>query len=235
MPDTRERHHLALALAHRWFGYLETSWGDTETQLEIFVDDVVLSGRRGGIVFANDHASMRKWFDAIPDDTSAHRIIHHSWNDTGERSGILDFLVAYQVPGRDRPGGSVISYTTVVVFDDDGQARFARLDKTPVLPNEDPEYHPTWAEHRVLAAIHSALAGHHGDDGLAELARAVGGDAEVEVWAPVPAPARKYSAVILAKDERGDVRTSHWTFTDTPHSVLPVATSREPLPRSSRA
>ena len=217
------RKHAVLSLAHRWFAFLESSAGNVEAHLGIFANNVQLTGRRGQVRFAHGHYELEQWFRAIPDEISSHRILHSTWTEGDSQNGNLDFIVAYQTPtaGGD-VGGSVISYETVVSFEDD-VPRFLALDKTPILPNTSPRYAPTWAENRVLGFIHAVLAKQlthrEASSALGDISLA---DSVIEVWAPVPERSAAYDAFLTISTADGYVHTAGWRFHDDGDAAFPT-------------
>ncbi|RZL24657.1 MAG: hypothetical protein EOP31_14535 [Rhodococcus sp. (in: high G+C Gram-positive bacteria)] len=218
------RRYAALALAHRWFGFLETEWGETLEHLEMFDPSVTLSGRDGTVVFARDRDELRAWFAAVPDPTSSHHILHSVWTDGGPDGGSLSFVVAYQAPREDLPPvGSIIRYTTTVTFHG-GTARFAALDKTPVLPNTEPNYQASWAAHRAQAYLYTLLSAPDLNPSAAETLGSPG-DAVIQAWAPAPAPASSYTATIIVQEQNCGPRVSRWQFEDSWDAALPTPVS----------
>ncbi|OZE79168.1 hypothetical protein CH304_19515 [Rhodococcus sp. 15-649-1-2] len=226
------RRYAALALAHRWFAFLETEWGNLPDHLEIFDSSVTLSGRRGTVAFARDRNELVSWFAAVPDDTSSHHLLHSVWTDGGPDVGSLSFVVAYQAPKGDLPAaGSIIHYTTSVAFRS-GAARFVALDKTPVLSDTDPVYQPSWAAHRAQAYLYTLLAS---PDLNPDLAQALGApdNAVIRAWSVGAAPANSYAVTIAVQEPEFELRAAHWQFDDSRDALLPTPVSTPHLHRIS--
>lgn len=225
------RRYAALALAHRWFAFLETEWGDLPGHLEMFDSSVTLSGRRGTVAFARDRNELVSWFAAVPDATSSHHLLHSVWTDGGPDAGSLSFVVAYQAPKGDLPAaGSIIHYTTSVAFRN-GAARFVALDKTPVLSDTDPVYQPSWAAHRAQAYLYTLLASPDLDP---DAAQAVGhpDDATIRAWsAGTMGPAGSYAVTIAVQERDSEPRVARWHFDDSRDALLPTPVSTPHLHR----
>jgi hypothetical protein len=234
MTGMSRRSHAALSLAHRWFAFLESPAGNLEEHLDLFEDNVQLTGRRGEVRFAHGHQELAQWFRAVPDEVSSHRILHSNWLERTGVEGTLDFLVAYQAPTADGSvGGSIIRYQTVVSFVDESP-RFAALDKTPILPNTKREYAPTWAEHRVSGFVHALLGKQltHAEaaDALGDLTK---GASKVDVWAPAPELSPTYDAFLTIGTADGNFRTAAWRFQDDGDTAFPAPLQIAPLRRST--
>ncbi len=220
------RHHLALHLAHRWFAFLESEGGDIDAHLEMFHPRVRLSGRRGDHVFADDRASLLRWFASVPEEVSSHHIIHSSFVAGEGGVGQLSMVVAYQAPQPDGMRGSIISYETTVEFVDEG-ARFLSLDKTPILANASSEYHTSWAANRVLALVHAELAS---TDQTNTVLSGVLGCSVSKVMAVSVAQegARDYHAVVTAIGGASNgVRVVRLALLDDLKSIVPIITRIE--------
>ncbi|MFJ4107768.1 hypothetical protein [Oerskovia enterophila] len=225
MTDTAARRkHAALALAHRWFAFLETDWGNTPDHMTMFEPAVTLTGHHGGVTFAHSHESLQRWFEAVPDATSAHHMLHAVWSEAGAGSGGLSFVVAYQTPTLDGVAGAIIKYDTVITFRD-GQARFVALDKTPVLPDTDPVYQPSWAAHRVGGLIHSALANPKDQPIFVAALGPLTSTADVKVWAPSSAPASSYTAYVTIRGQNASPRTVRIALLDNADATHPTVSS----------
>lgn len=186
------QYHVALHLAHRWFAYLEAPGGDLDTHLTMFHPQVELSGHRRSRLFAHDHESLKAWFAAVPDEVSSHHIVHstYSTSNDGSDDGLLNMVVAYQVPAKSGVHGSIISYQTRIEFIPGG-ARFIAIDKTPILPNMKPDYETSWAANRVLALMHATLGGTAMSD--SKLRAALGDNVHrVFVHTTAPKPTRRW-------------------------------------------
>jgi hypothetical protein len=226
------RDHATLSLAHRWFAFLESSAGNVEEHLGLFVKNVQLTGRRGQVRFAHGHNELAQWFRAVPDEISSHRILHCTWKEGTGAEGNLDFIVAYQTPTADGGvGGSVISYQTVVSFADD-VPRFVALDKTPILPNTRHEYSPTWAEHRVYGFVHAVLGKQLTHQEAADAFRDISlAGSRVKVWAPVPEGSTAYDAFLTIGTADGSLHTAGWRFHDDGDAAFPFPQQIAPLRR----
>jgi hypothetical protein len=234
MTGMSRRSHAALSLAHRWFAFLESSAGNLEEHLDLFEDNVQLTGRRGEIHFAHGRQELAQWFRAVPDEVSSHRILHSNWTERTGVEGTLDFLVAYQTPTADGSvGGSIISYQTVVSFADE-IPRFVSLDKTSILPNTKRDYAPTWAEHRVSGFVHAllgkALTHAEAAGALRDLTK---GASNVDVWAPAPERFPTYDAFLAIGTADGNFHTAAWRFQDDGDTAFPAPLQIVPLRRST--
>lgn len=234
MTGMSRRSHAAFSLAHRWFAFLESPAGNVEEHLDLFEDNVQLTGRRGEVHFAHGHLELAQWFRAVPDEVSSHRILHSNWTERTGVEGTLDFLVAYQTPTADGSvGGSIISYQTVVAFADE-IPRFVALDKTPILPNTKRVYAPTWAEHRVSGFVHALLGKQliHAEaaDALRDLTE---GAPKVHVWAPAPERSPAYDAFLTIGNPDGNFHTAAWRFQDDGDTAFPAPLQIAQLRRST--
>ncbi|MFJ5956466.1 hypothetical protein ACIQC5_10950 [Paenarthrobacter sp. NPDC092416] len=234
MIRTSDKFHAALSLAHRWFAFLETPAGNVEEHLGLFAKDVQLTGRRGQVCFAHGRAELERWFGAVPEEISSHRIIHSTWTDGEGEVGKLDFVVAYQATtAHGGVSGSIISYETVISFAND-QPHFLALDKTPILPNARKEYAPTWAEHRVLGFVHAALSGQLTSQAATDaLHLALSAGSNVGVWAPAPELSRVYDAFLTVGTSEGNVYTAWWRFHDDGDAAFPALERTAPLRRQT--
>jgi hypothetical protein len=221
LHQQRQRHHLALHLAHRWFAFFEAQGGDLDAHLALFHPQVRLSGRGGSHVFAREHASLRAWFAAVPDAASSHHIVHSDYATAEGGDGLLKMVVAYQAPAGDAMHGAIISYATRIEFAPDG-ARFVALDKTPVLGNTRLNYETSWATNRVLARVHAGLGGIADPDrqlraALGEGARQV----SAQVVAAEGSPAYQALVTSIGGDPAG-VRAVRLDLTDDVRAAMPV-------------
>jgi len=228
--DIALRNHAALSLAHRWFAFLESSAGNVEEHLGIFMNDVRLTGRGGQVRFAQGHGELAQWFRAVPDEISSHRILHSTWTEGPGGNGTLNFVVAYQAPAADGGvGGSVMSYETAVSFEDE-RPRFVALDKTPILANTRNEYAPTWAEHRVHGFVHAVLGKqlthHKAAEAFSDISAA---GSVIEVWAPVPERSTAYDAYVTIGTPDGSFHAAGWRFHDDGDAAFPVPEQIGPL------
>lgn len=234
MTGVSRSSHAALSLAHRWFAFLESPAGNLGEHLDLFEDNVQLTGRRGEVHFAHGHQELAQWFRAVPDEVSSHRILHSNWTERTGVEGTLDFLVAYETPTADGSvGGSIISYQTVVSFADE-IPRFAALDKTPILPNTKRVYAPTWAEHRVSGFVHALLGKQltHAEAGDA-LRDFTTGASRVDVWAPVPERSPTYDAFLTIGTADGNFHSAAWRFQDDGDTAFPTPMQIAPPRRST--
>lgn len=211
------RRHAAFGLLHRWFAFLESPWGAMQPHLDMFEERTRLTGRRGEVVFADDRRRLREWFTSIPEPTSAHHVLHAVWDDQTPSRGTLSFVVAYQSPSPSGTSGSIISYQTEIRFAD-GVARFAALDKTPILADTDPVYRPTWAEHRVAALIHTRLSG---SGPVASIVPGLRPGDHFDVVAEVGAPCSAYVATVIRRPTPNSVETHRIRLRDDVDAVLP--------------
>ena len=193
-PPMKDRHHVALHLAHRWFAFLEAPGGNLDSHLKMFHPQVRLSGHRRSHLFAQDHESLVTWFAAVPDAISSHHIVHSNYSTAENGDGLLNMVVAYQAPGQLEMRGSIISYETRIEFPA-GSPRFSSLDKTPILPNKRHEYETSWSTNRVLTWVHAELGGITDSDG--QLRSALGSNVQ-QISAQVTAPegSRAYEALV---------------------------------------
>ncbi len=226
------RHHVALHLAHRWFAFLEAAGGDLATHLAIFNPQVRLTGSLARHLFANDHASLKAWFAAVPDEVSSHHILHSTYSTTNEGRvdghGLLDMVIAYQSPAGSSMHGSIISYQTRVEFTPEG-ARFIALDKTPILGNTRADYQTSWATNRVLALVHAALGGIKGSDG--RLSTALGDNVHhVAACATALEASSRYDAVVTCSGGNpAEIRVLHLMLKDDGKSGMPQIEAISPL------
>ncbi|KQR74425.1 hypothetical protein ASF98_21910 [Arthrobacter sp. Leaf337] len=202
--------------------------------LDLFENNIQLTGRLGEVQFAHGHLELAQWFRTVPDEVSSHRILHSNWTERTGAEGTLDFLVAYQTPTADgSAGGSVISYQTTVSFADE-IPRFVALDKTPILPNTKRVYAPTWAEHRVSGFMHALLGTQltHAEaaDALCDITDGV---SKVDVWAPVPERSPVYDAFLTIGTADGNFHTAAWRFHDDGDTAFPAPLQIAPLSRST--
>lgn len=194
--ELRQQHD-ALHLAHRWFAFFEAPGRALEPHLEIFSHEVRLSGHQGRHVFADDRQSLADWFDTVPDERSAHHILHATFEPAPPGQSLLNMLVAYQAERSEGVRGAIIRYETHLSHDREG-ARFRALDKTPILPDTRAAFEPSWAANRVLALVHATQAGHsRGDPRL----RAVlsPGTSPVQVRADAAEGSTRYQAMLNAR------------------------------------
>ncbi|MDC8746755.1 hypothetical protein NY751_11860 [Xanthomonas campestris] len=220
-PALTQQQHAALHLAHRWFAFLEAPGGDLQDHLTLFHPEVRLTGRRGGYLFAQDHASLSAWLSAVPDAISSHHIVHSTYTTDEHGAGLLNMVVAYQAPGATGTHGSIISYETRIAFDAP-LARFVMLDKTPILPNTRPQYAPSWATNRVLALVHGTLAGLTAPNN--DLVRALGGDVRhVHAEAMATEGSHAYSAIVTTRGAHpAGIRVTHLALMDDVKGPVPT-------------
>lgn len=190
--------HDALHLAHRWFAFFEAQGSALEPHLRIFDPQVRLSGHRGHHLFADDRDSLAAWFATVPGERSAHHILHATFAPAPQGQSRLNMLVAYQAMRPEGVQGAIIRYETELSHGPEG-ARFLTLDKTPILPDTQAIFAPSWAANRVLALAHAALAELPGSD--ARLREALGtATSQLQVQANVPEGSPTYRALLSAAD-----------------------------------
>ncbi|WP_118137023.1 hypothetical protein [Oceanicella sp. SM1341] len=194
--DRLRAQHDALHLAHRWFAFFEAPGGDLERHLEIFDPQVRLSGHQGRRLFADDRDSLAAWFSTVPGERSSHHILHATFESAPRRQSRLNMLVAYQAVRPEGVQGAIIRYETELSHGPGG-TRFLALDKTPILPDTQANFAPSWAANRVLALAHAALAELPGSD--ARLRETLGAStSQLQVRANVPEGSPRYHALLSA-------------------------------------
>ncbi|WP_335948198.1 hypothetical protein [Salipiger bermudensis] len=194
--DQMRAQHDALHLAHRWFAFFEAPGSPLETHLEIFDPQVRLSGQQGRRLFADDRDSLAAWFATVRGERSSHHILHAAFETAPQGTSRLNMLVAYQAMRPEGVQGAIIRYETELSHGPDG-ARFHSLDKTPILPDTQAHFAPSWAANRVLALAHAALAELPESD--ARLREALGAStSQLQVQANVPEGSLHYHALLSA-------------------------------------
>ncbi|OCX65693.1 hypothetical protein BFP70_08745 [Thioclava sp. SK-1] len=196
--DQLRSQHDALHLAYRWFAFFEAPGSALAPHLEIFDPQVSLSGHQGRHLFADDRDSLATWFATVPGERSAHHILHATFEPAPRGQSRLNMLVAYQAVRPTGVQGAIIRYETELSHRPEG-ARFLSLDKTPILPDTQAIFAPSWAANRVLALAHAALAELLESD--ARLREALGAaTSQLQVQANVPEGSPKYRALLSATD-----------------------------------
>ncbi|WP_370159878.1 hypothetical protein, partial [Salipiger bermudensis] len=194
--DQMRAQHDALHLAHRWFAFFEAPGSPLETHLEIFDPRVRLSGQQGRRLFADDRDSLAAWFATVPGERSSHHILHATFDPAPQGTSRLNMLVAYQAIRPTGVQGAIIRYETELSHGPAG-ARFHSLDKTPILPDTQAHFAPSWAANRVLALAHAALA--ELPDSDARLREALGAStSQLQVQANVSEGSLRYHALLSA-------------------------------------
>ena len=194
--DQLRAQHDALHLAYRWFAFFEAPGSALAPHLEIFDPQVRLSGHQGRHLFADDRDSLAAWFATVPGERSSHHILHAAFEPAPQGTLRLNMLVAYQAMRPTGIQGAIIRYETELSHGPDG-ARFLSLDKTPILPDTQAHFAPSWAANRVLALAHAALAELPESD--ARLREALGAStSQLQVQANVPEGSLRYHALLSA-------------------------------------
>lgn len=222
------RQHIALHLAHRWFAFLEAPGSDLDVHLTIFHPQVLLSGNRGGHLFARDHESLKAWFAAVPNGVSSHHIVHSNYSTADDGDGLLNMVVAYQSPSNSGMHGSIISYQTRIEFAS-GSARFTALDKTPILSDTKSEYHTSWSTNRVLARVHAELGGITKSDGKL-LAVLGSGSTQVSAYVTATEGSPAYEALVTcAGGDKADISAVCLKLKDDGKEPMPTIEQIEVL------
>lgn len=194
--DQLRAQHDALHLAYRWFAFFEAPGSALAPHLEIFDPQVRLSGHQGRHLFADDRDSLAAWFATVPGERSSHHILHAAFEPAPQGTSRLNMLVAYQAMRPTGVQGAIIRYETELSHGLEG-ARFLALDKTPILPDTQATFAPSWAANRVLALTHAALAELPESD--ARLREALGAStSQLQVQANVPEGSLRYHALLSA-------------------------------------
>lgn len=148
-------------IAHRWFAYFEGETETLDTHLALFSDNIRLV-HAGSHVLANNLPSLKAWLKSVPDEISAHFIDTFQFESLDQYSAKITMSVRYQaLDHNQRLIGAVIDYQTEVEFDQYNNARFRFIQKTPIHPNPDQRFTPSFNLNRIESLRAHLLYLHH--------------------------------------------------------------------------
>ena len=143
------QYYSAKDIAHRWFAYFEGTTEPLDDHLAMFSDNIRLV-HAGTHVLVNNLPSLKAWLKSVPEEVSAHFIDSFQFEPLDQHSAKVSMSVRYQaVDHPQRLIGAVIDYQTEVEFDQYNNARFRFIQKTPIQPNPDSHFSPSFELNRI--------------------------------------------------------------------------------------
>lgn len=145
--------HAIRDIAHRWFAFFEGKTEDIDHHLALFTPDVRLV-HAGTHLLADGRDALGQWLRQVPEEQDSHVITDLGWQMLDANSAKVEMAVSYQVLQADgQVGGAVIHYRTEVVFNEQCEAAFRYLQKSPVAPNPDRRFRDSFAANRLGATF----------------------------------------------------------------------------------
>lgn len=147
------RYHAARDIAHRWFAFFEGETEEVTDHIDIFSGEVMLV-HGGTHLLAKGKTAMSHWLRHLPHEKGSHFIRRIQVIQQTEHEADVNMDIGYQAVRADgEVGGALSEYRTTVSFDDNHNAVFTFLQKTPRHPNPDNVFRDSFAENRLHSFI----------------------------------------------------------------------------------
>ncbi|ARU95355.1 hypothetical protein [Tatumella citrea] len=150
---TEARYHSACDIAHRWFAYFEGETEDVISHSSIFSEDIMLV-HAGTHLLAKGKSEIIQWLNNLPYEKGSHFIRHIDVKPLENDQAEVNMDISYQAIGKDGTvGGALSKYQTLVTYDNENNAVFTFIQKTPLMPNPDKVFHDSFADNRLRSFI----------------------------------------------------------------------------------
>jgi len=144
-------------IAHRWFAYFEGDVNDMESHLKIFEKDIKLI-HAGKYLLADGLASIKFWLENLPQEKGSHFIKSLDLRHLDDKTAEATMKIAYQIVNPDETlSGAIIEYKVIVVFNDNNEATFKIIQKTPIHPNPSTIYKDSFNDNRLKSFVNRLL------------------------------------------------------------------------------
>ncbi|MEY8757827.1 hypothetical protein AB9M93_25615 [Peribacillus frigoritolerans] len=151
------KEHAVRTIAHRWFAFFEGDVNDMESHLMIFEKDIKLI-HAGRYLLADGLDSIKLWLENLPQETGSHFIKSLDLKHLDEKTAEGTMKIAYQIVNSDETlSGAIIEYKVIVVFDNNNEATFRIIQKTPMHPNPSTTYKDSFKDNRLKAFVNRLL------------------------------------------------------------------------------
>ncbi|MBM6550057.1 hypothetical protein [Marinomonas ostreistagni] len=152
-----EHLHAIYEIIHHWFAFFEGETVTAKSQCRLFTEDAQIV-HAGQHLLANGVEEIERWLLSVPPEHSSHTLDNLSLEALSDNQYQVTWQTAYQAQRHGgQVGGSIIAYQALITIDEDGQARFRALQKTPMASNPNTRFVETFKMHRIKA-LKSRLA-----------------------------------------------------------------------------
>lgn len=151
------KEHSVRTIAHRWFAFFEGDVNDMESHLKIFEKDIKLI-HAGRYLLADGLDSIKLWLENLPQETGSHFIKSLDLRHLDDKTAEATMKIAYQTVNPDETlSGAIIEYKVIVVFNDNNEATFKIIQKTPIHPNPSTIYKDSFKDNRLKSFVNRLL------------------------------------------------------------------------------
>lgn len=137
--------------------FFEGDVNDMESHVKIFEKDIKLI-HAGSFLLADGLDSMKLWLENLPKETGSHFIKSLDLRHLNDEIAEATMMIAYQIVNPDETlSGAIIEYKVIVIFNDNNEATFKIIQKTPLRPNPSTVYKDSFKDNRLKSFVNRLL------------------------------------------------------------------------------